>query len=216
MEAEGSLTNGGVQDEFWGSFGGDNPSGADLNKVQSLREALEAKGRIELQHKKIQELEVALWQAQSRIKELEEQIKRKEQNWRAAVARWRARALGEEEKKEPERVLEARYYLDPFSIEGRILFRTDVPSGIPVQQALDLVEMEVLDLLKDGWRLHQLVTRAGQPYWVAVLNKRDIKYPERRGTLVEQENGDNYFFSSGPAVYGVSHHGGECQVQAGE
>ncbi|MBE3582132.1 MAG: hypothetical protein IMW96_10975 [Thermoanaerobacteraceae bacterium] len=50
----------------------------------------------------------------------------------------------------------------------------------------------------------------------------------RRGALVwtgrdrfgrcafEQENGDNHFFSSRSAVHGISHHGGQRQVQTGE
>lgn len=36
------------------------------------------------------------------------------------------------------------------------------------------------------------------------------------GWSFEQEDGDNHIFSSGAAFYGASHHGGECEVQAGQ
>lgn len=133
-------------------------------KVQALRNELELE---------IATLKLDLENANLRVRQLEEELERKERNWREAVSRWRAKALGEE--REVERLLEGRVFVEEGgSLRGRATVRTDIPASMEPRKALELAKSELKDWLGQGWRLEQLVRRGGQAYWSAVLARERV------------------------------------------
>lgn len=137
----------------------------------------EAKAKVEALRREL-ELEIAtlkldLENANFRVGQLEAELERKERNWREAVSRWRARALGEE--REVERLLEGRVFVEEGgSLRGRATVRTDIPASMEPREALELAKSELKDWLGQGWRLEQLVRRGGQAYWSAVLARERV------------------------------------------